>query len=139
MSKTLYLLDTNAVSEAPKAQPNPNVTAFFSGVPVESLYISVLTFGELRKGVIVKRRTDPRTADDLAGWIDRLEQTHGDRILPIDHATATLWGKLSADRTRPVVDTLLAATAIVHNLTLVTRNTRDVQDLPVRLHNPWLA
>ena len=132
-----YLLDTNAISEPPKPRPNSTVLSFFHAVPLSSLYFSVLTLGELRKGVLVKRRNDPLMANRFELWIDSLEQTYADRILPIDKATAALWGELSADRTRPAVDTLLAATAILHNLTLVTRNTRDVQDLPVRVLNPW--
>jgi predicted nucleic acid-binding protein len=72
-----------------------------------------------------------------AAWIDSVEAAYGQRLLQVDKATATLWGQLSADRTRAVIDTLLAATAITHNLTLVTRNTRDVAGLPVKLLNPW--
>lgn len=85
-----------------------------------------------------KQRTDPAAAAILSAWVDGLEFSFSDRILGIDAATARLWGELSAQRPRPVVDTLLAATAIVHGLTLVTRNTSDVQDIDVKLHNPFV-
>ena len=76
-------------------------------------------------------------ANSLSLWVDRLETDFADRVLDVNQQIARLWGELSADRSRPAVDTLLAATAIHHGLTLVTRNVRDVQDTPVVLHNPW--
>lgn len=82
---------------------------------------------------------DQPGAQALTRWVNRLEIEYENRTLAIDQAIARLWGELAADRSRPAVDTLLAATAIHHRLTLVTRNTRDVQDTPVVLHNPWLA
>jgi len=133
-----FLLDTNAISETIKLQPNANVLSLLNSVPNSSLYLSVLTIGELRKGDVAKRRRHPSMADRYGSWIDALEGTYADRILPVDKAIATLWGELNADRSRAAVDTLLAATAIVHGLTLVTRNVRDVDDLPVKLLNPWL-
>jgi predicted nucleic acid-binding protein len=134
---TQYLLDTNVLSETRKKQPDAKVIAFLTNTDPSTIYISVLTLGELRKGVAQKRRTDPATAAALAAWVDGLEFGFADRILGIDTATAKLWGELSAQRPRPVIDTLLAATAIVHELTFVTRNTSDVQDIDVRLHNPF--
>ena len=86
----------------------------------------------------LKKRSDPDTAKKLAAWVDGLEYSFADRILGIDTATAKLWGELSAQRPRPVIDTLLAATAIVHELTLVTRNTSDVQGIRVKVLNPWV-
>ena len=100
--------------------------AFLESVDSASLFLSVLTIGELRKGVAAKMRTDPATAKSLAAWVEGLEFGFADRILGIDAATARLWGDWSGDRPRPVVDTLLAATAVQHRLILVTRNTRDV-------------
>jgi predicted nucleic acid-binding protein len=133
-----FLLDTNAISETIKLRPNANVLSLLNSVPNSSLYLSVLTIGELRKGDVAKRRRHPSMTDRYGSWIDALEGTYADRILPVDKAIATLWGELNADRSRAAVDTLLAATAIVHGLTLVTRNVRDVDDLPVKLLNPWL-
>ena len=97
----------------------------------------MLTLGELRKDVALKKRPDPDSAGKLAAWVDGLEYSFADRILGIDAATATVWGKLSAQRSRPVIDTLLAADAVVHALTLVARNTSDVQDIDVKLLDPW--
>jgi predicted nucleic acid-binding protein len=132
-----YLLDTNVLSETRKKQAHERVISFLSAAESSALYISVLTLGELRKGVALKTRSDPDAGKKLAGWVDGLEFSFADRILGIDAATATLWGELSAQRTRPVIDTLLAATAIVHELTFVTRNTSDVQGIELKLLDPW--
>ena len=134
---TAYLLDTNVSSETRKKRADPGVMAFLEAADSSSLYLSVLTLGELRKGVAGKRRTDPAAAKSLAAWVEGLEIGYADRILGIETAVARLWGDWSADRPRPVIDTLLAATAVVHGLTLVTRNTRHVKGLPVKVVNPW--
>ena len=134
-----YLLDTNFVSETRKPRPDLGVLAFFKSNDPNSAFISVLTLGELRKGVAAKklRDPDPNAAERLAAWVDGLELSFADRILGIDMATAKLWGDWSGERPRPVVDTLLAATAVKHDLTLVTRNLRDVKGIPVKLLDPW--
>jgi toxin FitB len=133
-----YLLDTNVLSETRRKKADPGVMAFLESANSESLFLSVLTIGELRKGVAAKMRTDPATAKSLAAWAEGLEFGFADRILGIDAATARLWGDWSGDRPRPVVDTLLAATAVQHSLIFVTRNTRDVDGIPVKTHNPWI-
>ena len=132
-----YLLDTNILSETRRKQADERVISFLSAAEPSALYISVLTLGELRKGVALKKRTDPDSARKLAAWVDGLEYSFADRILGIDAVTARLWGEWSAQRPRPVIDTLLAATAAVHELTLVTRNTADVNDVKVKLLDPW--
>ncbi|MBV9977876.1 MAG: type II toxin-antitoxin system VapC family toxin [Hyphomicrobiales bacterium] len=132
-----YLLDTNIVSETRKARADSGVVAFLSASDTTGLFLSVLTLGELRKGVAAKRRTDPVAADRLGAWVDGIETTFADRILPIDAATARHWGELSVNRSLPVIDTLIAATAISRGLTLVTRNTRDVEPTGVPLVDPW--
>jgi toxin FitB len=132
-----YLLDTNVLSETRRKKADPGVMAFLQSADSASLFLSVLTVGELRKGVAVKMRTDSVAAKSLAAWVEGLEFGFADRILDIDAATARLWGDWSGDRPRPVVDTLLAATAVQQNLIFVTRNTRDVDGIPVKLHNPW--
>jgi predicted nucleic acid-binding protein len=132
-----YLLDSGVLLETRKKKADPGVMAFLQATDSSALYLSVLTIGELRKGIAIKRRTDLAAARALAGWVEGLEFGFADRILPIDAATARLWGDWSGDRPRPVIDTLLAATAAKHALTFVTRNTRDVSGLPVRVHNPW--
>ena len=132
-----YLLDTNVLSETRKKQADPKVIAFLTNTDPSTLFISVLTLGDLRKGVAQKHRTDPSAAQSIAAWVDGLEFGFADRILGIDAPTARLWGELSAERPRPVIDTLLAATAVTHQLTFVTRNTSEVQDIDVPLHNPF--
>lgn len=132
-----YLLDTNVLSETRRKQADAGVIAFLEAADSPALYLSVLTIGELRKGIAAKRRTDPIAAKALSGWVEGLEFGFADRLLGVDAETARLWGDWSADRPRPVVDTLLAATAAQHGLTFVTRNTRDVAGLPVKTHNPW--
>ena len=132
-----YLLDTNVISETRKTHSDSGVMAFLSAADATGLFLSVLTLGELRKGVEAKRRTDPIAADRLGAWVDGIETVFADRVLPVDTATARRWGELSAARSLPVIDTLIAATAIAHGLTLVTRNTRDVESTGVLLVDPW--
>jgi hypothetical protein len=132
-----YLLDTNVLSETRKKQANERVISFLSTAEPSALFISVLSLGELRKGVALKIRSDADGAKRLGAWVDGLEFSFGERILGVDAAIAREWGELSAQRSRPVVDTLLAATALVHKLTLVTRNISDVHDLGVMLLDPW--
>ena len=136
---TGYLLDTNVVSETRKSRADRGVIAFLSAADAAGLFLSVLTLGELRKGVAAKHRTDPGAADQLGAWVDGIETDFADRVLPIDAAVARRWGELSAGRSLPVIDTLIAATALNHGLTLVTRNTRDVASTGVLLIDPWQA
>lgn len=136
---TRYLLDTNIVSETRRRRPAEQVISFLAARTASQLFLGVLTIGELAKGIEAKRRSDPAAADLLAGWLTALQADYRDRILTVDNAVAVRWGALSADRPRPVVDTLLAATASVHGLTLVTRNTTDLHGLPVALLDPWRA
>lgn len=133
-----YLLDTNVVSEARRPRPDAGVNAFLLDAARADAYLSVLTLGELRKGAEAKRRVDPVSAERIEAWIGRLEVQYADKTLPVDKPVAEAWGRLMADRPRPIVDTLIAATAMVHGLTLVTRNTRDIADTGVTAINPWL-
>jgi predicted nucleic acid-binding protein len=137
MTSAGYLLDTNIVSEGRRPRPDPRVLAFVGSIDRERLFVSVLTIGELRKGAEIKGRKNAKSGQRLHMWIDEVERAFGDRILPVDLAAARLWGELLADRPRSVVDTLLAATAICRELTLVTRNVRDVADIKVGVINPW--
>lgn len=132
-----YLLDTNVVSETRKARANHRVISFLNAADSSDLYISVLTLGELYKGIELKRLTDSSAADRLSTWVDAMETTFADRILPIDSEVARMWGELSTKRSLPVIDTLIAATAIVHSLTLVTRNTADMKATGALVLDPW--
>ncbi len=134
-----YLLDTIVLSETRKKRADAGVISFLEGAEASSLFISVLTLGELRKGIVARKLKDPDpdAGKRLAAWVEGLEVSFADRILGIDAATARVWGEWSGQRPRPVVDTLLAATAMLHDLTFVTRDLRDVRGIPVTLHNPW--
>ncbi len=134
-----YLLDTNVVSEAHKRHADPGVIAFFEEARTVGarVFISVLTLGELRRGVAARRSRDAAGAQELAAWVDATEAEYSDRVIPVDRSIARLWGELSAGRSPPAIDTLIAATALVHGLTLVTRNVRDFAETGVDIVNPW--
>jgi len=133
-----FLLDTNVVSELRKRQRcAPKVNAWAQSTEPNQNFLSVLVIGELRRDAILRRRSDRAAADLLEQWIARLTHLYGDRILPITLEIAQEWGRLSAVRPIPPEDGLLAATANVHRLTVVTRNTKNVQGLGVAILNPW--
>ena len=133
-----YLLDTNVISELRKgARADPGVSAWFAGLADEEVYLSVLTIGEIRRGIENVRRRDPAAAGALDSWLARLREAHGERILPVDRAIAEEWGRMSAPDPLPVVDGLLAATAVVLGLTLVTRNIADVESTGALLLDPF--
>lgn len=134
-----YLLDTNVLSELRRKKPNAGVVAWFSERPASTLYLSVLTLGEIRKGVEAVADSKRRAA--LSDWIDvELPAFFTGRILAIDARVADRWGRLMASAKRPIpaVDSLLAATALHHGLTMVTRNEKDFADLGVQVINPWV-
>lgn len=135
-----YLLDTNVVSELRKGgRCNPGVASWFAEIPPEKIYLSVLTVGEIRKGIENIRRRDEQAAEALETWLGELVATHSDRILPVDEVIAERWGRLNVPDPLPVLDSLLAATASVHGLTLVTRNVKDVKRTGVDCLNPFSA
>jgi len=132
-----YLLDTNVISETRKVRADEGVMAFLGAADSAGLFLSVLTLGELRKGVAAKRRTDAVAAERLALWVDGIAADFADRLLPVDGAVARRWGELSAGRSLPVIDTLIAATALVRGLTVVTRDTQHLETTGVLHLNPW--
>jgi toxin FitB len=134
-----FLLDTNIVSEVRKRTPDPNVEAWFASVPASDLFLSVLVIGEIRQGIERLVRRDPEQAATFERWLDRLVHIYGDRIVPVTTDVAEAWGKLNVPDPVPVVDGLLAATALVHGWTLVTRNMGDVVGTRVRLLDPFAA
>jgi predicted nucleic acid-binding protein len=137
LSDAGFLVATNVISETRKERPEPNVVAFVQSAPREGLFVSALTIGELRKGATLVARRNRIEGILTHEWIDEVEEAFGDRVLSVNAPIARRWGELAAMRSRPVIDTLLAATAIEHGLTLVTRNTRDLADTGVALMNPW--
>lgn len=133
-----YLLDTNVISELRKGnRADSKVASWFSGLDEEEIYLSVLTIGEIRRGVESVRRRDADAARALDSWLARLSEAHHDRILPIDSAIADEWGRMNVPDPLPVVDGLLAATAKVTGLTLVTRNVSDVEGTGVDVLDPF--
>jgi predicted nucleic acid-binding protein len=132
------LLDTNVVSELRKGdRADVNVLAWYAGVPEQSVWLSVLVLGEIRRGIEALRRRDRRAALALDRWVAKVEHGHRGRVLSVDLAVAEEWGRLDAAHGQPPVDGLLAATARVHDLTLVTRNTHDVARTGVRCLDPF--
>ena len=132
------LLDTNVVSELRKGErANPRVRAWLESVADAELHLSVLVIGELRRGIERVRAKDATRATALERWLHRLTREHADRILPVDRRVAEQWGRFSAQRNDSPVDVLMAATALVHELVLVTRNTRHVQWTGVPCLNPF--
>ena len=133
-----YLIDTNIISEVRKGSGcNPNVANWYEKIEDASLYLSVLVLGEIRKGIERTRRKDNAKANALETWLVAVDKAFGERILPVDRAVAHEWGRLNASRPLPVIDSLLAATAKIHRMTLVTRNTADIAGLDVHVLNPF--
>lgn len=136
-----FLLDTNVLSEAVRPEPDPGVVTWLEAQSTLDLSISVLTLGEIRKGILLL--ADGGKRDRLHQWLRaELTRQFTDRVLPVDEAVALAWGRLDAEgrdagRRLPVIDGLLLATAQVHDLTLVTRNERDCSDRGVAVLNPW--
>ncbi len=133
-----YLLDTNVLSELCRKTPDAGVVEWFSRRPASTLYLSVLTLGELRKGIEGVAEAERRMA--LTDWLETdLPGFFAGRILPIDVQVADRWGRLvaAAGRPLPALDSLLGATAAQHGLSMVTRNARDFADLGLDVINPW--
>ena len=137
----MFLLDTNVVSEVRKGRrSDPSVSNWYTGVGESQLFISSLTIGEIRRGIeIVRQRGDIEQAEALGTWLQTVIEGFSGRILSVDADVADTWGRMSALRPVPVVDGLLAATAEVHDMTLVTRNVSDVEGLGVQVFNPFGA
>ncbi len=131
-----FLLDTNVVSETRKRRPAPPVLQWLASPP-GPLYLSVIVVGELTRGVTLLRRANEPQAAALDTWLEGLQRDYRDRLLPVSLEIAKTWGTLSAARSLPVADGLLAATALVHDLTLVTRNIKDVASTGARLLDPF--
>jgi toxin FitB len=132
-----YLLDTNVVSEVRKHTPDPGVASWFSSVAADRLFLSVLVAGEIRQGIERLARRDPAQAEVFERWLRQLVAGYGDRLVPVTEQIAQAWGRLNVPNPLPVVDGLMAATAMVCDWTLVTRNVSELGSTGVRLLNPF--
>jgi predicted nucleic acid-binding protein len=133
-----YLLDTNILSETRRRNRNPGVTEWLSHTPADRLHVSVLTIGEIDRGI--KRlagRGEPRRAAELAGWLEDVAAEFRDRIVPVTLHIAREWGGLAMWKRFPAVDGLIAATARVHDWTVITRNVKDFAPTGARVLNPF--
>jgi len=134
-----YLVDTNVLSELRKKDRcNANVSGWLASITPDELFVSVLSLGEIRRGIELIRRRDPASARALDRWLTGLEVHYSDRILPVTPAIADRWGRLSPDRPLPVSDGLIAATGIEHKLTIVTRNIDDFARSGANTLDPFL-
>ena len=133
-----YLIDTNIISEIRKGDRcDRRVSAWYASIADQDLFLSALVLGEIRKGIELARPRDPCKASSLERWLEQVEAAFGGRVLGIDNAVADRWGRMNAIRPIPVIDGLLAATAAVNDLTLVTRNDRDLAGLGAQVLNPF--
>ena len=133
-----YLVDTNVLSELRRPRPHSGVQAWFAQRPAVTLYLSVLTLGEIRKGVDAV--ADSRRRQAMSDWLEAdLPAFFSGRVLGVDSQVADTWGRMlaAAGRPLPAIDSLLAATAVSHKLVLVTRNVKDFVGLPVQVFDPW--
>lgn len=136
-----YLLDTNVISELVKKEPHPGVLHWIDVRDETTLFLSVITFGELQKGI--SKLGDKTRAERLQAWVDQdLAKRFERRILPIDLNVVLTWGRIQGISEKngtklPVMDSLIAATAIAHNLIVVTRNVQDIERCEATVYNPW--
>lgn len=133
----IFILDTNVISAARRADRSPRVAAWLTSQPEASLFLSVLTIGEIERGIQLQAATNPAFARDLKAWLDRTLQVFADRLLPFTDQDARHWGQLSAKLGHPGVDLMIAGQALARDATVVTRNSADFQPTGVRLLNPF--
>jgi toxin FitB len=134
----MYLLDTNVISAVRRPDRAPRVAAWLRGRAEGDLYLSVITLGEIARGIRAQERANPAFAADLAAWVDRTERLFADRLLPFGAAEARVWGRLAQDIGHGGADLMIAATALVRGATVVTGNVADFAPTGVAVENPFL-
>jgi toxin FitB len=131
----MYLVDSHVLSEARRG--SREARTWLRSVDPTAIFLSVITLGEIMKGIAVKLRTDTDAAAALTAWLEQLRRDHSDRIFPISDRIAIEWGRLAAERPRSMADGLIAATAMVHSKIIVTRNVGDFSNTGIPVTNPW--
>ena len=132
-----YLLDTCVISELRKPHCDPSVATWMAGIQPDEVFLSVITLGEIRRGIELHRAKDTKAAGALERWLLGLESHYAERILPNSSAIAERWGRLCLNQPLPVSDGLIAATGLEHKLTIVTRNVFDFERSGVNTLNPF--
>lgn len=133
----MFLLDTVIVSELRKKRPNAGVVRWIAKQQDDQLHLSVVTLGEIERGIEKRRKADAEFADTLAAWLESLIRLYADRILPVTPGVARRWGRLSAQLGHEGADLLIAATALAYGLTVITRNVSDFEPTGVEALNPF--
>ena len=133
----MYLIDTVVLSELRKPQRDARLTAWVARQRTTDLFVSVITIGEIERGISRQRATDPDFAAALAAWLDRVLALYGERVVPFDLQIARRWGQLSAVLGNDSADLMISATALEHGLTVVTRNVSDFEPTGVATLNPF--
>lgn len=133
----MLILDTNVISALRRPERAPEVAAWLTRQDDSALYLSVVTLGEIERGIARQDRLDPPFARDLRDWLNRTVQLFGDRLLPVDAQSARIWGQLSAQLGHAGADLLIAATALRHDATVVTRNVADFEPTGCKIENPF--
>lgn len=133
-----YLLDTDILSAIRRKQRDPNLEKWLHSIQSADVFLSVVTLGEVERGISQQRRINPEFAEDLERWLDTILLRYEQRILPLSVSIARRWGQLSRELGHNSADLMIAATALEHNLTVATRNTRHFEPTQVSLINPYL-
>ena len=132
----MYLIDTDVLAARRRPHRNPEIVAWVSAQRAADLYLSVVTVGEIERGIARERQRNPGFADQLGAWLDNLVRLYGDRILPVDSSVARRWGHLTGEHGHGSPDLLIAATALEHGLTVVTRDVRQFEPAGVAVLDP---
>lgn len=133
----MFLIDTDMLSALRRGERYPGASRWLAAQRTSDLYLSVVTIGEIERGIEQQQRRDPSFAGELSGWLDRVLAWYGDRVLPVDLATAQRWGRLSATLGYESAELLIAATALEHGLTVVTPNERRFEPTAAPVFNPF--